>query len=125
MFGATGLHVRSGVHAPAPPLAVAPPPLELVPPLAVAPPPLALVPPLAVVPATELEPLEPDVRPPLAVLPPCAVLVVPPVVEEEPPLVLPLFESSLDEQPVTAMAMLVVQSNPKPNKKPRSVIPRA
>jgi hypothetical protein len=53
------------------------------------------------------------------------VLVLPPSVEDVPPLAVPLFESSLDEQPLTTVTMPAVQSNPNQPNKPRSVIPGA
>ena len=102
-----GLQVKSGVQLPAPPVAGAPA-LAVEPPLVLAPP---LVAPLV---PDEL-PALPDGRPPCA-LPVPAVLLVPPLDEL-------VFESSLDEQPVSATATPAALS--KPNKKPRSVMLRA
>ncbi len=94
MFGATGLHARSGVQLPEPPLVAAP-----------AEPELPLLPP------------EPELLPPLLEVVPLAFgaapcpLALPPT--EDPPPVASFFESSLDEQATNTRPRHDVESNPQ------------
>lgn len=86
MFGATGLHARSGVQLPAPPLAVPAPPV------------MAPAPPFAEPPPV------PDFEPPFALDPPPTAVALPPFAAPLPP--------SLDEQPTTPQPMLAAHSHP-------------
>ena len=95
MFGATGLHARSGVQLPEPALLA--PPLPL--------------PPLLAPPLFELVPPEPELFPALPGLVP-PTFVWPPFEEGDPPLP-SFFESSLDEQATSAEQNIEVESNPQ------------